>query len=84
MPTTRGKYKLKHDKQNKTKENKTMTTVNQQKEMFYSAAILSNIEMLAAKVGRTYDFKYLTTCEDSELRDLQDNLIEEYNRKVAK
>jgi len=60
-----------------------MTTVNQQKEMFYSAAILSNIAMLAAKVGRTYDFKYLTNCEDSELRDLQDNLIERYNRKVA-
>jgi len=61
-----------------------MTTVNQQKEMFYSAAILSNIAMLAAKVGRTYDFDYLTTCEDGELRDLQDNLIEQYNRKVAK
>ena len=68
----------------KTKERKTMTTVNQQKEMFYSAAILSNITMLAEKVGRTYDFDYLTTCEDSELRDLQDNLIEQYNRKVAK
>ena len=51
--------------------------------MFYSAAILSNITMLAEKVGRTYDFKYLTNCEDSELRDLQDNLIERYNRKVA-
>jgi len=61
-----------------------MTTVNQQKEMFYSAAILSNIAMLAEKVGRTYDFKYLKTCEDRELRDLQDNLIEQYNRKVAK
>lgn len=61
-----------------------MTTVNQQKEMFYSAAILSNIEMLASKVGRTYDFKYLTTCKDSDLRDLQDNLIEQYNTKVAK
>ena len=60
-----------------------MTSVNQQKEMFYSAAILSNIAMLAEKVGRTYDFDYLTTCEDSELRDLQDNLIERYNRKVA-
>ena len=61
-----------------------MTTGNQQREMFYSAAILSNITMLAEKVVRTYDFDYLTTCQDSELRDLQDNLIEEYNRKVAK
>ena len=61
-----------------------MTTVNQQKQMFYNAAILSNIAMLAEKVGRTYDFDYLTTCEDNELRDLQDNLIEQYNRKVAK
>ena len=46
----------------KQKETRKMTTVNQQKEMFYSAAILSNIAMLAAKVGRTYDFEYLTTC----------------------
>ncbi len=60
-----------------------MTTVNQQKEMFYSAAILSNIAMLANKVGKSYDFKYLETCADSELRQLQDNLIEDYSRKVG-
>jgi hypothetical protein len=78
-----GRDCLRYKPKNKTKDKK-MTTVNQQKEMFYSAAILSNITMLAEKVGRTYDFDYLTTCEDSELRDLQDNLIEQYNRKVAK
>ena len=61
-----------------------MTTVNQQKEMFYSAAILSNIATLAEKIGRKYDFNHLTTCEESELRDLQDNLIEQYNTNVAK
>jgi len=61
-----------------------MTTVNQQKEMFYNAAILSNITMLADKVGRHYDFKYLSNCEESELRELQDNLVEQYNMKIAK
>jgi len=61
-----------------------MTTVNQQKEMFYSSAILSNIAALAQKVGIEYDFKHLATCDDSELRDLQDNLIDQYNAKIAK
>jgi len=61
-----------------------MTTANQQKTMFYNAGLMANITTLAEKVGRSLDFKYLQTCEEEELRDLQDNLIEQYNNKVLK
>jgi len=61
-----------------------MTTVNEQKRMFYNAGLLANITMLANRVGRVLDFDYLQTCEDDELRQLQDNLIEDYNRILKK
>ena len=61
-----------------------MTTVNQQKAMFYNAGLMSNITMLAERVKRTLDFKYLQTCDETELRQLQDNLIEQYNNLLAK
>tara|TARA_R100000655_G_C2948020_1_gene186840 strand:- start:352 stop:543 length:192 start_codon:yes stop_codon:yes gene_type:complete len=57
-----------------------MTTVNEQKRMFYNAGLLANITMLADRVGRILDFDYLQTCDENELRQLQDNLIEDYNR----
>ena len=59
-----------------------MTTVKQQENMFYNAGLMSNLTMLADKVGRVLDFKYLETCEEEELRQLQDNLIEDYNAKL--
>ena len=61
-----------------------MTTVKQQKTMFYDAGLMANITMLAERVKRTLDFKYLETCEVGELRQLQDNLIEQYNNLLAK
>ena len=61
-----------------------MTTVNQQKAMFHNAGLMSNITMLAERVNRTLDFKYLETCDEGELRQLQDNLIEQYNNLLAK
>ena len=61
-----------------------MTTINQQKAMFYNAGLMSNITMLAERVKRTLDFKYLETCEETELRQLQDNLIEQYNNLLTK
>ena len=59
-----------------------MTTVSQQKQMFYAASLFSNIQMLADRVGQKFDFKYLQKLEESELRKLQDNLIEQYNQTV--
>ena len=61
-----------------------MTTINQQKTMFYNAELMANITMLSERVNRTLDFKYLETCEETELRQLQDNLIEQYNNLLAK
>jgi hypothetical protein len=61
-----------------------MTTVNQQKTMFYNAGLMANITLLAERVKRTLDFKYLETCDETELRQLQDNLIEQYNNLLAK
>ena len=52
--------------------------------MFYNAGLMSNITMLAERVKRTLDFKYLVTCDETELRQLQDNLIEQYNNLLAK
>lgn len=59
-----------------------MTTVTQQKQMFYAASLFANIEMLADRVGQELDFKYLQGLEESELRQLQDDLIEQYNQIV--
>lgn len=50
--------------------------------MFYNAGLMSNLTMLADKVGRVLDFKYLETCKEEELRQLQDNLIEAYNSRL--
>ena len=59
-----------------------MTTVNQQKAMFYNAGLMANLTMLAGKVGKELDLDYLSTCGESELRQMQDNLIEKYNSKL--
>ena len=69
---------------NTYKKELIMTTINQQKAMFYNAGLMSNITMLAERVKRTLDFKYLVTCDETELRQLQDNLIEQYNNLLAK
>ena len=61
-----------------------MTTINQQKAMFYNAGLMANITILSERVKRTLDFKYLETCDETELRQLQDNLIEQYNNLLAK
>tara|TARA_R110002072_G_C7663326_1_gene509802 strand:+ start:173 stop:370 length:198 start_codon:yes stop_codon:yes gene_type:complete len=61
-----------------------MTTVSQQEAMFYNALLISNITLLSERVNRTLDFKYLETCDETELRQLQDNLIEQYNNLLAK
>jgi phosphoserine phosphatase len=49
-------------------------------------SVLSNITMLAEKLNRTLDLDYLFSnkCSLEETRDLQDNLIEAYNRKLSK
>ena len=41
---------------------------------------------LALKVGRVLDVDYIMSneCSEQEVRDLQDVLIEDYNRKLAK
>ena len=61
-----------------------MTTVNQQKAMFYDAGLMANLTMLASKIGKELDFDYLSTCGEDELRQMQDNLIEKYNEKLKK
>lgn len=61
-----------------------MTTANQQKTMFYNAGLMANLTLLASKVGRVLDFKHLETCGEEELRQLQDNLIEDYNLRLKK
>jgi hypothetical protein len=38
--------------------------------------------MLSDKMCRALDWQYLETCEEDELRQLQDNLIEDYNAKL--
>ena len=47
---------------------------------------LSNITMLAEKLNSALDLEYLYSdkCSLEETRDFQDNLIEEYNRKLRK
>lgn len=61
-----------------------MNTVNQQESMFYNSALITSITMLAEKTNRILDFKYLMTCDESELRQLQDNLIEDYNLRLKR
>ncbi len=45
-----------------------------------------NCTMLASKIGRVLDLKYLESddCAEQEIRALQDILIEDYNRKISK
>jgi len=71
-------------KRNKLNKGKQMTTVNQQKSMFYNAGLMANITMLAEKTKRILDFKYLMTCDETELRQLQENLIEDYNLRLKR
>ena len=61
-----------------------MKTIDQQKTMFYNAGLMANITMLAEKTKRILDFKYLMTCDETELRQLQDNLIEDYNLRLKR
>ena len=61
-----------------------MTTVKQQEAMFYNAGIMANIAMLAEKTKRVLDFQHLMTCDQTELRQLQDNLIEDYNLRLKR
>ena len=82
--TIRHSWRLDCNSNNTYKKELIMTTVNQQKAMFYNAGLMANITMLAERVKRTLDFKYLQTCEETELRQLQDNLIEQYNNLLAK
>ena len=41
---------------------------------------------LAFKIGRVLDVEYIMSdeCSEQEVRDLQDILIEDYNRKLTK
>ena len=78
-------WRLDSNTNNTYKERKLiMTTVNQQKTMFYNAGLMANITMLSERVNRTLDFKYLETCDETVLRQLQDNLVEQYNNLLAK
>ena len=45
-----------------------------------------NCTLLASKIGRVLDLKYLESddCDEQEIRALQDILIEDYNRKLSK
>lgn len=52
--------------------------------MFYNAGLMANITMLAEKTKRILDFKYLMTCDETELRQLQENLIEDYNLRLKR
>ena len=61
-----------------------MTTVNDQKRMFRNAAIISNIMIMAARVNRELDEKYLNTCGYDELSDCQQNLIEAWNAQLLR
>ena len=49
-------------------------------------SVLSNITLLAEKLNRTLDLEYICSnkCSLEETRNLQDNLIEDYNRKLRK
>ena len=55
------------------------------KEMTYSKqSVYNNCVLLASKVGRVLDLKYLQSndCEEQEVRDLQDILVEDYNKRL--
>ena len=55
--------------------------------MTYSKqSALSNCILLASKIGRVLDLDYISSsaCPEQEVRDLQDILIEDYNRKLTK
>jgi len=49
-------------------------------------SVYINCTIIAEKIGRVLDKKYLQSedCSETELRQLQDILIEDYNRKLAK
>lgn len=53
---------------------------------YIKQSALSNCILLASKIGRVLDVDYISSdeCSDQEVRDLQDILIEDYNRKLAK
>ena len=45
-----------------------------------------NCTLLASKIGRVLDLKYLESdeCDEREIRDLQDILIEDYNLRLKR
>ena len=45
-----------------------------------------NCTLLASKIGRVLDLKYLESdeCDEQEIRDLQDILIEDYNLRLKR
>ena len=61
-----------------------MTTIGDQNRMFYNSTLVSNIQMLAKKIGQDLNFNDLNNCEEEKLRDIQDNLIAKYNSKLKK
>jgi hypothetical protein len=50
------------------------------------ALVVSNCTLIASKLNRSIDLDYLMSddCAESEVRDLQDILIEEYNEFLKK
>jgi len=53
---------------------------------YLKQSALSNCMRLAFKIGRVLDVEFIMSddCSEQEVRDLQDILIEDYNRKLAK
>ena len=45
-----------------------------------------NCTLLASKIGRVLDLKYLESdeCDEQEIRDLQDILIDDYNLRLRR
>jgi len=70
-----------------TTSNNTNHQPTKSKIMTYlKQSALSNCMRLAFKIGRVLDVEFIMSddCSEQEVRDLQDILIEDYNRKLAK
>jgi len=50
-----------------------------QNQMVRISGLIANLLMLADKIGRQLDINHLHSLNEEELRQLQDNFIEQYN-----
>tara|TARA_B110000003_G_scaffold269137_2_gene299702 strand:+ start:1697 stop:1945 length:249 start_codon:yes stop_codon:yes gene_type:complete len=56
-----------------------MTAEQYQNQMVRISVLIANLSMLADKIGRQLDINHLHSISEEELKQMQDNLIEQYN-----